>query len=141
MPESCRQGWERGTNFLSPSGWDRVRRLVVAGMGGSAIVGDLVSDLAPAGGKPPVTVVRELSIPFPLDEETLFVACSHSGSTQETLAMFRQALQGGTPALAVAGGGPLEYEARSAGAPFLRIDAPGEPRSALGRSGGSGSGA
>ena len=132
MPESCRGGWEQGSGLVPPSGWGRVRRLVVAGMGGSAIVGDLVSDLASAGGELPVSVVRELSIPFSLDDETLLVACSHSGSTRETLAMFRQAHYGGTPALVMAGGGLLEEEARSAGVPFLKIDAPGEPRSALG---------
>ena len=132
MPESCRRGWEQGSGFVPPSRWGRVRRLVVAGMGGSAIVGDLVSDLASAGGKLPVSVARGLSIPFSLDNETLLVACSHSGSTRETLAMFRQARLGGTPALVMAGGGPLEADARSAGVPFLKIDAPGEPRSALG---------
>ncbi len=83
-------------------------------------------------GGPPVTVVRELSLPFSLDDETLLVACSHSGSTRETLGMFRQALQRGTPVLAMAGGGPLEEEAWAGGVPFLGIDAPGEPRSALG---------
>ena len=60
-------------------------------------MGDLVSDLASADGGPTVSVVRELSLPFSLDDETLLVACSHSGSTRETLGMFRQALQGGTP--------------------------------------------
>ena len=132
MPESCLRGWEQGTGFVPPSDWPRVRRLVLAGMGGSAIVGDLVSDLAAAAGGPPVSVVRELSLPFSLDDETLLVACSHSGSTRETLEMFRQALQGGTPALVVAGGGLLEEEAQAGRVPFLRIDAPGEPRSALG---------
>ncbi len=79
-----------------------------------------------------MSVVRELSLPFLPDDETLLVACSHSGSTRETLAMFRQALQGGTPALVMAGGGPLEEEARLGGTPSLKIDTPGEPRSALG---------
>ncbi len=132
MPESCRRGWEQGTGFVPPSGWRRVRRLVLAGMGGSAIVGDLVSDLAAEAGGPPVSVIRELHLPFSLDDETLLVAFSHSGSTRETLGMFRQALQGGTPGLVMAGGDPLEGEARAGGMPFLRIDAPGEPRSALG---------
>ena len=132
MPDSCRRGWEQGTGFVPPSGWGRVRRLVLAGMGGSAIVGDLVSDLASAAGGLTVSVVRELSLPFSLDDETLLVACSHSGSTRETLGMFRQAQQSGTPTLVIAGGGPLEEEARVGGTPFLKIDAPGEPRSALG---------
>ena len=105
-------------------------RLVVAGMGGSAIAGDLVADLASLKEGMPVTVVRDFRIPFALDERTLMVACSYSGNTEETLSMFRQGLDSDAGMVAVATGGRLAQEAAQHNVPALLVDAPGEPRSA-----------
>jgi glucose/mannose-6-phosphate isomerase len=101
-------------------------------MGGSAIAGDLVADLAALRGTVPVIVVRDFSLPFRLDQNSLFIGCSHSGSTDEAISLFRQARQQGASLLALAGGGSLLAEAAAAGIPSLTINAPGEPRSAVG---------
>ena len=105
-------------------------RLVVAGMGGSAIAGDLVADLASLNEGMLVTVVRDFRLPFALDERTLMVACSYSGNTEETLSMFRQGLDSGAGMVAVTAGGGLAQEAARHNVPTLFVDAPGEPRSA-----------
>ena len=105
-------------------------RLVVSGMGGSAIAGDLVADLASLKEGLPVTVIRDFRIPFALDERTLMVACSYSGNTEETLSMFRQGLDSGARLVAVTAGGGLAQEAARHNVPTLFVDAPGEPRSA-----------
>ena len=104
--------------------------LVIAGMGGSAIAGDLVADLASLKEGLPVTVVRDFRIPFTLNERTLMVACSYSGNTEETLSMFRQGLDSGARLVAVTAGGGLAQEAARHNVPTLFVDAPGEPRSA-----------
>ena len=132
LPETCRRGWEQGRQFTPPTDWEELRRVVIGGMGGSAIAGDLLADLASTDGLLSISVVRDFSLPFPLDEATLFLACSHSGATRETLSLYRQAREGGTPLLAMAGGDPLADLAVSDGVTLLKVDAPGEPRSALG---------
>ena len=132
LPESCRRGWEQGRQFTPPVDWGELRRVVVGGMGGSAVAGDLLADLASSNGSISISVVRDFSLPYPLDDATLFLACSHSGATRETLSLYRRAREGGTPLLAMAGGGPLSDLAVSDGVPLLKVDAPGEPRSALG---------
>ena len=132
LPEQCRAAWQQAASLAPPQSWDCVDRIVVGGMGGSAIAGDLVGDLAALQGAVPVTVIRDFRLPFNLDPKSLFIACSHSGETEETLALFHQAQRQGTPLLAVAGGGGLANEAASAGVPLLIINAPGEPRSAVG---------
>ncbi len=104
--------------------------LVIAGMGGSAIAGDLVADLASLKERLPVTVIRDFRIPFTLNERTLMVACSYSGNTEETLSMFRQSLDSGARLVAVTAGGGLAQEAARHNVPALFVDAPGEPRSA-----------
>lgn len=132
LPGHCREAWQQAKGLTPPQEWSRVNKVVIGGMGGSAIAGDLVADLAALQQRIPVLVVRDFSLPFTLDQNTLFIGCSHSGSTEETLSLFRQAQRQNAQILAVAGGGILLAEAASASIPSLTINAPGEPRSAVG---------
>ena len=130
VPRQCLQGWRQATSLevLGLSGpFDHV---VIVGMGGSAIAGDLVADLASLQGRLPVTVVREFEIPFSLNPQTLMIACSYSGNTQETLAMFRHGLEMGATAVAATAGGTLAREASERDVPTLFVDVEGEPRNA-----------
>jgi glucose/mannose-6-phosphate isomerase len=101
-------------------------------MGGSAIAGDLAAGLASVQGKVPISVVRDLRVPFRLDESTLFVACSYSGNTQETLSLFQQARQANCRVLAMTNGGTLAEQAKADGVPLLDVGVSVEPRSAVG---------
>ncbi len=127
----ARQGWQQGRNFVPPPSWNRIDRVVIGGMGGSAIAGDLAADLAAHQQAGPIISVRGFSLPFPLDDRTLFIPCSHSGATAETRSLYQQARDHGTPLLVIAGGGPLAQTAGRDGIPALKIAAPGEPRSAV----------
>ena len=55
----------------------------------------------------PVLVVRDLQLPFSLTKRTLFVACSYSGNTEETLALLDQAVKSEARVMAVSSGGTL----------------------------------
>ena len=134
LPQQCRDAWNQSQTWTPPAGWPpgEISRVFVGGMGGSAIAGDLAGDLAAWQGAAPIIVARDFSVPFPLAEDTLFVACSFSGNTEETLAMFHQAQSSGAPILVIAGGGTLLEEAKAAEYPHLVIHATGEPRSAMG---------
>lgn len=132
LPDQCRAAWAASQAMKVPDGWRTVDRVVIGGMGGSAIAGDLVSDLASLQQSVPVALVRDFSLPFKLDDRSLFVACSYSGATEETLALFRQALGQGVPILAITSGGALARHARASGTPSLNINVSGEPRSAVG---------
>jgi glucose/mannose-6-phosphate isomerase len=132
LPDHCREAWQQAKGLSTPEEWSTINKVVIGGMGGSAIAGDLVADLAALQQSLPVLVVRDFSLPFRLDQNSLFIGCSHSGSTEETLSLFRQARQQNAQILAVAGGGVLLAEAASDGIPSLTINAPGEPRSAVG---------
>ena len=127
----CREGWDQGRSFEPPKEWGRVDRVVIGGMGGSAIAGDLAADLAAEQQAVPIIPVRGFSLPFPLDRRTLFIACSHSGATAETRSLYEQARCQGTPLLVMTGGGPLAQAAVEDGVPALNVVAPGEPRSAV----------
>ena len=134
MPRLCSQAWQQSHDLSLPKDWSAFDRVVVGGMGGSAIAGDLAADLAAAQRAVPVTVVRDFQLPFRLNERSLFVCSSYSGDTEETLSLFNQALQDNAKVLAVTGGGALAEAAQKQNVPRLTVNAPGEPRSALGYS-------
>ncbi len=134
FPDQCRGAWLEASGFRLPPEYADVRAVVIAGMGGSAIGGDLLADLASLEISLPIAVVRDYSLPPYVDASTLVLACSYSGETEETVSCFRQALSRGAKVAAVTGGGTLASEATEAGAPLFRISYRGEPRSALGYS-------
>ena len=115
-----------------PDDWSDTEKVVIGGMGGSAIAGDLVADLAAVQGNVPVLVVRDLHLPFVLSERTLFIACSYSGNTEETLALFNQAAKTDARIIAISSGGMLAVKAGEHRVPLLTVDLSVEPRSAVG---------
>lgn len=132
LPGQCRRAWEAAGAWTPPPQWRDADRVVIGGMGGSAIAGELASGLAAVRGGLPILVVREPRLPYSLDRRTLFIACSHSGRTRETLALYEQAASYGAMTLALSSGGPLARRAEAAGSPCLTIDLASEPRSAVG---------
>ncbi len=132
LPEQCDEAWRRAGEFVLPESHRRARRMVVLGMGGSAIAGDILRSLAEAAGQKAVSVVRGYDVPGFVDGETLVVACSQSGETEETLSAFEQALEAGARAVAVTTGGRLRELANDRGVPAYVYEYDGEPRSGLG---------
>ncbi|PKB78925.1 MAG: hypothetical protein BZY88_15970 [SAR202 cluster bacterium Io17-Chloro-G9] len=141
LPQQCQAGWVQGGSLQAPGPWPPVEvdKVVVCGMGGSAIAGNLISDLIAASPSatlppPPIIVVRGMVFPFSLDHSSLVIHCSFSGDTGETMSLFHKSMDSSASVMVVAGGGRLAQEAMDNHLPLLRIEAPGEPRSAVGYS-------
>ena len=124
--------WRKAQACPLPEDWTEIDRVVIGGMGGSAIAGDLAADLAAVHPTVPILVVRDRDFPFVVGESTLFIACSYSGNTEETLSLFDRAINSQTKVLAICGGGTLADKARYEGVPLLTIEIATEPRSAVG---------
>jgi len=131
LPEQCRVAWDAGQQWAIPTSFDKPSRVVVLGMGGSAIGGDLLSTLAARTSSVPIQVVRGY-LPPPTDERTLVVASSFSGETEETLEAFNLALQSPGMHLAITSGGRLGRLAEAMGYAVLRQHFEGMPRAAFG---------
>ncbi len=95
-----------------PRDWTPIDKVVIGGMGGSAIAGDLAADLAATAPTVPILVIRDHQLPFSLNGRSLFIACSYSGNTEETLTLFHQALENDARVIAISSGGKLSEEAR-----------------------------
>lgn len=110
---------------------DMLRNVVFGGVGGSGIAGDILADFSRDACRVPVSVCRSVKLPSYVREDTLFVAISYSGETQETLGLLGQAKQRGAMLAAVSSGGKLLAEAKKQGLPYVNILTGMLPRVAL----------
>jgi glucose/mannose-6-phosphate isomerase len=111
---------------------DDVDHVVVLGMGGSGIAGDVLAAVAEPALPVPVRVLKRYRLPGFVGPRTLAFALSYSGETEETLEMARAAAAAGARLVTVSNGGTLARIAREHDA--LHVEAPGGylPRAALG---------
>jgi glucose/mannose-6-phosphate isomerase len=131
FPSLCDQAWQKARDFRLPEKYTQVKKVVILGMGGSAIGGDLVSSLAVNESGIPVMVCRDYNLPQYVDGETLVIASSYSGMTEETLSSFEQGFDTGAKMLAITTGGKLQSLCETMGVPVFNIDYRSQPRAAL----------
>jgi glucose/mannose-6-phosphate isomerase len=106
--------------------------VVLAGMGGSAVGGELLRGIIAGACPVPVTRVRGFGLPTFVGPGTLVVCVSYSGDTAETLACAQQAHERGASILAVGAGGTLGALAGEWDVPFAQVPSGLYPRAALG---------
>ncbi len=100
--------------------------VVLGGMGGSALSGLVAHDWL--GLRIPFEINRDYNVPSYVDANTLFIASSHSGNTEETLSAVEQAASRGATIVVIASGGQLEQIATEKKYPFLRLPDHFQPR-------------
>jgi glucose/mannose-6-phosphate isomerase len=105
--------------------------LVVCGMGGSAIGGDLARAAIGNRAERPMRVVRGYDLVPWMANDALVMCSSYSGNTEETLACFEAAGQLGAPRVALTTGGVLAERARDAGVPVIGVPSGMQPRAAV----------
>jgi len=92
LPDQLASAYQLGMQLDLPH-WTDVRRVVIAGMGGSAIGADLLASYCASLAPIPVFVHRDYGLPlFARGAETLVICSSHSGKTEETLDAFAETL-------------------------------------------------
>jgi glucose/mannose-6-phosphate isomerase len=101
---------------------DGITSVVVLGMGGSGIAGDVLAAVAGLTCPVPIVVAKNYECPAFVGPDTLVLAISFSGNTEETIDAVHQAVGAGARLVAVTAGGHLERIAREWGAPSIRID-------------------
>ncbi|MGQ9533194.1 MAG: bifunctional phosphoglucose/phosphomannose isomerase [Desulfotomaculales bacterium] len=131
LPEQCARAWELGRAAALPRVY-RVDDVMVTGLGGSAIGGDLLRTYAAAVASVPVVVNRDYVLPRHVGSHTLVFAVSYSGNTEETLSAYREAREKGAPVVAITTGGRLGALAEEDGVPLIVVPAGLAPRAATG---------
>jgi glucose/mannose-6-phosphate isomerase len=108
-----------------------MQRVVVVGMGGSAIAADVTAAWLSRRWPVSVQVVRDYSLPLWVDSDTLVIGCSYSGNTEETLSAWREAGARESERAVITTGGVLGREADQAGVPVITMTGGLPPRAAF----------
>src|SRR5256712_12941651 len=103
-------------------------------MGGSAIGGDLAAALLADELKMPMSVHRDYGLPAYVGRDSLVIASSYSGNTEETLSSFEEARKRGAKVLALTTGGKIAELARASQQPVVSFRYKAQPPAALGYS-------
>ena len=114
-----------------PASAQNFQNIVVLGMGGSAIGGDLLSDYLADELSIPIVVIRGYDIPKFVDENSLVFAVSYSGNTEETLSALKRCLEAKARIIALTSGGKLAVLARENNFPVIKVPAGIQPRAAI----------
>jgi len=123
---------EIGRQAALPQPRTAIQHVLVAGMGGSAIGGNILQRLLAASGTVPASVVRDYRLPAWASRNTLVVISSFSGNTEETVSAYESALSAGCPCVVCSSDGKVLEMARKNGHPFIQIPGGRPPRTALG---------
>jgi glucose/mannose-6-phosphate isomerase len=131
--DQVREGWEIGRGAKGLPEGDGLDSIVVLGMGGSGVSGDVVqSVLEPRLFVPFRTVKGYGPLPEWVGRNTLVFAISYSGSTEETTAALEEAQARGARIVALSSGGPLAETAAEQGLAHVAIPTGLQPRASLG---------
>jgi glucose/mannose-6-phosphate isomerase len=107
------------------------KAIIIAGMGGSAIGGELLRDWARDRVSVPIEVCREYSLPRYAGKDALVCVISYSGETEESLSVFLDAIKRRCMVTCFSSGGKLSEYAEKLGIPSLRVPSGMPPRATL----------
>ncbi|HEX3032970.1 MAG TPA: bifunctional phosphoglucose/phosphomannose isomerase [Bacillota bacterium] len=133
LPDQCEEAFNIAANVnLAPNLATGLTNIVVAGMGGSAIGGDLLRVLIGPRAAIPVLVTRDYTLPNFVGPNTLVFATSFSGNTEETLSCYKQARAQEARIIVITSGGKLKEIADRDGIPVISVPGGISPRAATG---------
>lgn len=135
FPQQLERAIALGRTIVAPSPVHEIRNIVVAGMGGSGIGANIVENLVKAELALPYQITKSYTVPASVTKHTLFIACSFSGGTEETLSALEKAEEKGATVFAITSGGKLLEIAQAKG--YGHVVLPNEapcPRAFLGYS-------
>src|SRR3989338_4200813 len=138
LAQQVQDVWTQAQTLKISAAYKTVQNIVVGGMGGSALGTHVIQTVFKDELQLPITIVPDYTLPAFVGKDTLFVASSYSGTTEETLNATKQALQRGAKVTGVTSGGELAALLQAANAPVLifvpTYNPSGQPRMALGYS-------
>ena len=135
FPGQLQEGFQIGQNADIPKvDISKVKNIVVCGLGGSAIGGDLVRTFLAYRISIPFSVCRHYTLPEYVGSDTLCILSSYSGNTEETLSAYQDAKKRGAQIFAITSGGKLKKQCASNGFSSIIIPPGFPPRAALGYS-------
>ena len=131
FPENIIDAIELSESITLKNEYRDVNNIIIAGMGGSAIGGDVVYSLIKNEIKIPFVVNRGYDLPAGASSSTLIICSSYSGNTEETMSILEEAKSLGAKVIGITTGGVLESLCKNYSFDFVNIPSGLQPRAAL----------
>ncbi len=125
--------WGRDLSGLSLNS-SSIKNIIISGLGGSAISADLIKNFLVKEINTPIIVNRNYNLPSFANQETMFIASSYSGNTEETISSLMEAIEKKCRVICVSTGGKVEAIAKEKGLNHIKLKSGFQPRYALGTS-------
>jgi glucose/mannose-6-phosphate isomerase len=110
---------------------EKIDNIIVTGLGGSAISGDILRNFLNSELEIPLAVNRTYQLPPYAGKNTLVIASSYSGNTEETISAFKSAIDKGCSIIAMTTGGEIEKLALENNIQTVKLQEGFPPRYAL----------
>ncbi|MFH1506085.1 MAG: bifunctional phosphoglucose/phosphomannose isomerase [archaeon] len=127
IPLQIKAGYDLGKDIKIEGTFNRI---IICGMGGSCIPGDLLR-IYLHDSNIPIETFRDYSLPNYIDKNTLVFCISYSGNTEETLSMFKEAMRRGCKTVCICSGARLEKLAETHRTPLIKVPSGLQPRAAV----------
>lgn len=141
FPENCEDAIRKAKALIIPRKvmiserisivYRKPEKIIVAGMGGSAIGGNILKDWLRETAPIPIEVCRDYHLPAYADEKTLVLVSSYSGNTEETVSALLEAVEKRCMIIAASSNGVIQEFSLKMGLPFIKLPAGYPPRSAI----------
>ncbi|MBT3216271.1 MAG: bifunctional phosphoglucose/phosphomannose isomerase [Candidatus Marinimicrobia bacterium] len=131
FPDHLLEAIQIGENISLTNNYKHVNGIVVAGMGGSAIGGDVTRVLTGNTIHVPMLVSRDYTLPNWVNQNTLVICSSYSGNTEETLSAFEDAVSKNAQIIGITTGGTLTEMLKANNLDAVKIPGGLQPRASL----------
>ncbi len=131
FPEQCERTWDDWKNNPLPARYVQTKSILIIGMGGSGIAGALIKGMLP-DCPIPIVMWQDYGIPGWVNKDTLVIAISYSGNTEETLDSFKKATEKTDKLVSISQGGELDILSRKYKTCHYKINYAGQPRASFG---------
>ena len=131
FPDDLKKADILGNKIKLSNQYSNINNIVIAGMGGSAIGGDVVSTLENDNINYPIIISRGYSLPNWVNENTLLICSSYSGNTEETLTALDDGLKKKAQIIGITTGGKLANKLTDLKKDVILIPSGLQPRAAL----------
>lgn len=131
FPAQAEEAFKIGKAFAVPKFPRNITSILITGLGGSAIGGDLLRAYLGDEIDVPITVNRHYNLPKFVGKNTLVIASSYSGNTEETISALKEATRRKAKVLCISTGGVVTELSRKYKQPCMKIPGGLQPRAAL----------
>ena len=131
FPVHLREAKIIGESIILNNKYSKINNIVVAGMGGSAIGGDIARLILQNELKIPMYICRNYKLPNWVNNNSLVICSSYSGNTEESLSAFEDAQKKKAQIIAISTGGVLSKKINELGLDLITIPSGLQPRAAL----------